>query len=100
MYAMDLHLSGGTSGNGASTNYDFNQYVAWYLLAGMAEFLESADMACQCDTLLFEIEKLRRWDEQHGDWYEPLRYANLSAEVREHRAQIVRDEMRYWNSIR
>ena len=71
--------------------FELNQFGAWYLLAGIEQYLKSADMEQQCDTLLAELERLRQWDEAHGGWYDHVRYRDLAVKIRAVRAELRRD---------
>ena len=54
-----------------STTFDFqlNQFGSWYMLAGIECYLESADMTCQCETLLAELDRLEAWERENGGYY-------------------------------
>ena len=90
MYAMDFYTTFINWDNSTRTNYSINQHVAWYLFAGIEQFVESIDMIPQCDTILEELDRLEQWDKKYGGWYDPERYAALTARVRDIRAHINR----------
>lgn len=90
MYAMDFYTTFLGWDNSTRTEYSINQHVAWYLFAGIEQFVESIDMIPQCDTILEELDRLEQWDKKYGGWYDPERYAALAARVRDIRAHINR----------
>lgn len=88
MYAMTA--LGQVGDNSDVRPFELNQYSAWYLLAGIEEYLQSAMWECQYDTLLDELERLRKWDEQFGGYYDPERYTELAGHIRACRADVRR----------
>ena len=94
MYAMDFHMTSTGWDNSTRIQYSINQYVAWYLFAGIEQYVESIDMVPQCETLLHELERLRQWDEQHGGYYNAERYEALASRIRFIRALMERDNFR------
>jgi hypothetical protein len=91
MYAMDFYTTFQYWDNNTRTDYGMNQYVAWYLFAGIEQFVESIDMIPQCETILEELDRLEQWDKKYGGFYSPERYAELAARVRDIRAYMNRE---------
>ena len=88
MYAMTA--LGRVESNSDARPFELSQHAAWYLMAGMREYLDFYEWECQFDTLLLEIERLRQWDEQFGGYYDADRYAEFAGEVRARRAEVRR----------
>jgi hypothetical protein len=88
MYAMTA--LGRVESNSDARPFELSQHAAWYLLAGMQEFMEFYEWDCQFDTLLLELERLRQWDEQFGGYYDAERYGDFAREIRARRAEVRR----------
>ena len=73
-----------------STLFPFKlcQHSMWYLIAGIEQYLESADMECQIDTIERELNRVFMWDSEHGGFFDPENYEGLWARIAERRAEI------------
>ena len=86
--------------NSDTAPFDLSQFGSWYLLAGIECYLETADMTCQCETLLLELDRLEEWEQQNGGYYSyeyvPARFAELRESIRERLADIEAWESQYY----
>jgi hypothetical protein len=86
--------------NSDTAPFDLNQFGSWYLMAGIECYLESADMSCQCETLLLELDRLEAWEQQHGGYYgyEHVQegFAELRQRITERLADIEAYDTQYY----
>lgn len=86
--------------NSHTFDYQLSQFGAWYLLAGIECYLESAYEVCSCETLLRELDRLEAWEQQHGGYYcyehVPPRFAELRERIRQQLADIEAYEADYY----
>ena len=72
-------------------DYQLSQFGSWYLLAGLECYLESAWDACQCETLLLELDRLEAWEREFGGYYGYEHTQQRFAELRERISQQLAD---------
>ena len=67
--------------NSDTQPFDLSQFGAWYVLAGIEVYAETADSECACQTLLLELARVEAWEKAHGDWYDSERYTELRERI-------------------
>ena len=67
--------------NSDTQPFDLSQFGAWYVLAGIEVYAETADSEYSCQTLLLELARVEAWEQAHGDWYDSDRYAELRERI-------------------
>lgn len=71
--------------NADTAQFDLSQFGSWYLLAGIECYLESCYEVLSAETLLFELDRLEAWEQEHGGYYSydyvPARFAELRERI-------------------
>ena len=87
--------------NADTAQFDLSQFGSWYLLAGIECYLESCYEVLSAETLLFELDRLEAWEQEHGGYYSydyvPARFAELRERITAARDWLQDQEDQYYS---